>query len=347
VPCRHGRCRSDSLRTVGQDTAEHAGAVAPPTDLSVVVPVYDEEESLGELHGRLCNALEPLALRFEIVFVNDGSRDGSLEAMRKLRARDPRVKIVDFSRNFGHQVAVSAGLDHAAGRAVVVMDADLQDPPEVLPRLIERLREGYDVVFAVRRQRKENALMRAAYHVFYRMLRRMARVELPLDAGDFSLMSRRVVDEMVRMPERNRYVRGLRAWVGFRQTGVPYERAERYAGSPKYTLSRLFQLAYDGIFAFSDVPVRLARDLGLLVTTSAALLALWTLGKRLLGYEVVPGFATITLLVIFFGGVQLVTVGILGEYIARIYTEVKGRPLYVVRSREGFGAEAPGADAAD
>jgi dolichol-phosphate mannosyltransferase len=314
------------------DDATAGGAIP---DLSVVVPVCDEEDSLAELSGRLHAVLAPLALSFEIVFVNDGSRDGSLEAMRKLRAGDDRFKIVDLSRNFGHQIAVSAGLDHATGRAAVVMDADLQDPPEVLPRLIERWRDGYDVVYAVRRERKEALPLRMAYHLFYRLLRRMARIELPLDAGDFSLMDRRVVDELGRMPERNRYVRGLRAWVGFRQTGIEYARAPRYAGEAKYTVSRLLQLAYDGIFAFSDVPVRLARNLGLAVTAGAALMAFWTLIKRIFGYEVVPGFATITLLVLFFGGVQLITIGVLGEYIARVYTEVKRRPLYVVRAVEG------------
>jgi dolichol-phosphate mannosyltransferase len=311
-----------------------AGDAAP--DVSVVVPIYDEADNLAELAGQLRAVLERLALSYEIVFVNDGSRDASLERMRELRAADTRIKIVDFSRNFGHQIAVSAGLDHARGRAVVVMDGDLQDPPDVLPRLIERWREGYDVVYAVRRERKESLPLRIAYHLFYRLLRRMAPIELPLDAGDFSLMDRRVVDQIVRLPERNRYVRGLRAWVGFRHTGIEYERAPRFAGKPKYTLPRLFALAYDGIFAFSDAPVRLTRDVGLVITAGAVMLAVWTLFKYIIHHEVVPGFATITLLVLFFGGVQLITVGVLGEYIARIYTEVKSRPLYVVRSLEGF-----------
>jgi dolichol-phosphate mannosyltransferase len=310
----------------------HHGATP---DISVVVPVFDEEDNLAELFRRLCDTLQSTDLSFEVVLVNDGSRDGSLEGMQKLRTGDNRVKIVDLSRNFGHQIAVSAGLDHASGRAVIVMDADLQDPPEVLPRLIDRWRDGFDVVYAVRRERKESLPMRAAYHAFYRLLRSIARIELPLDAGDFSLMDRRVVDELVGMPERNRFVRGLRAWVGFHQTGIDYERAPRHAGETKYSLSKLIHLAYDGIFAFSDMPVRLARNFGLVVTAFAALMAGWTLLKWLFDYQVVPGFATITLLVLFFGGVQLITIGILGEYIARIYTEVKARPLYIVRSVEG------------
>lgn len=302
----------------------------------MVVPVFDEEDNLAELFRRLCDTLQSTDLSFEVVLVNDGSRDGSLEGMQKLRTGDNRVKIVDLSRNFGHQIAVSAGLDHASGRAVVVMDADLQDPPEVLPRLIDRWRDGFDVVYAVRRERKESLPLRAAYHAFYRLLRSIARIELPLDAGDFSLMDRRVVDELVGMPERNRFIRGLRAWVGFHQTGIEYERALRHAGETKYSLSKLIHLAYDGIFSFSDMPVRLARNFGLAVTAFAALMAGWTLLKWLFDYQVVPGFATITLLVLFFGGVQLITIGILGEYIARIYTEVKARPLYIVRSVEGI-----------
>lgn len=302
----------------------------------MVVPVYNEERSLPELTSRLREVLESSSVRFEIVLINDGSTDRSLETLRKLRTQDPRIKLIDLSRNFGHQVAVSAGLDHATGRAVIVMDADLQDPPEVLPELIERWNEGYEVVYVVRRRRKETLLKRFAYYFFYRLLQRLTSIELPVDAGDFSLMDRRVVDLLVALPERNRYVRGLRAWVGFHQIGVEYERAPRFAGETKYNFSQLFKLAYDGIFSLSDAPIRVARNFGLAVTAGAALLALWTLFKRLIYYEVVPGFATVTILVLFLGGVQLLTVGLLGEYIARIYAEVKGRPLYVVRELEGL-----------
>lgn len=304
-------------------------------DVSVVIPVYNEEANLPELDRRLRESLAGTGLAYEVILVNDGSRDGSLETMEKLRERDSRIKILDFSRNFGHQIAITAGIDHARGRAVIVMDADLQDPPEVLPPLIERWREGYEVVYAIRRRRKEGFLKRAAYAGFYRLVRRIADFDIPLDSGDFSLMDRRVVRLLQALPERNRFVRGLRAWAGFRQTGFEYERGARYAGSAKYNFRGLVRLASDGIFAFSEAPLRVAMNLGILITAAGALLALWTLFKRLVQYEVVPGFATITILILFFGGVQLMTIGILGEYIGRIYTEVKARPKYVIRRRYG------------
>jgi dolichol-phosphate mannosyltransferase len=308
--------------------------------LSVVIPIYNEQENLPELGRRLKVALEGLGEAWEVVFVNDGSRDGSSELLKKLRAEDPRMKRIEFSRNFGHQVAVSAGLDHARGRAVVVMDGDLQDPPEVIPRLVARWREGYEVVYAVRRKRKEGAAKRAAYALFYRLLQRIADIEIPLDSGDFSLVDRKVVDMLVAMPERNRYVRGLRAWIGFRQTGLEYERDARFAGEAKYTLRGLLRLARDGVFAFSEAPLHVAMNVGLAITVLSSVLAIWTLVKRILLYEVVPGFATLALLVLFFGGVQLITIGILGEYVARIYTEVKGRPRYVIRELDGLEPSA-------
>lgn len=307
-------------------------------ELSIVIPVYDEEAGLRELDERLRASLAPLELDYEILFVNDGSRDGSLSVLRDLRAKDDRLKIIDFSRNFGHQIAISAGLDHARGAAVIVMDGDLQDPPEILPDLVARWREGYEVVYAVREKRKEGVLKRAAYAVFYRLLQRISDTEIPLDSGDFSLMDRRVVDMLVQLPERNRFVRGLRAWVGFRQTSFAYERDARFAGDPKYDFGRLLRLALDGVFAFSHAPLRLATLVGLGITGVGGALAVWIFVKRVIQYEVVPGFATVAILVLFFGGVQLVTIGILGEYIARIYTEVKGRPRYVIRELDGLAA---------
>lgn len=306
-------------------------------EVSVVIPIYNEQENLFELDRRLRAALELIALPYEVILVNDGSQDGSLRTMEELRERDPRIKIIDFSRNFGHQIAITAGIDYAQGRAVIVMDGDLQDPPEVLPGLIDRWRDGYEVVYAVRRARKEGLLKRAAYAGFYRLVRRIANFDIPLDSGDFSLMDRRVVELLQNLPERNRFVRGLRAWAGFRQTGFEYERGVRHAGHPKYDFRGLVRLASDGIFAFSEAPLRVAMNLGIVITTAGALLALWTLFKRLVQYEVVPGFATITILILFFGGVQLVTIGILGEYIGRIYTEVKARPKYVIR--RGYGLD--------
>ncbi len=313
-------------------------------DLSLVIPIYNEEPGLPELERRLRATLGETGLAWEAIFVNDGSRDGSLSVLKDLRAKDERIKIIDFSRNFGHQLAISAGIDHARGRATVVMDGDLQDPPEVIPDLIARWREGFEVVYAVRANRKEGLVKRLAYRVFYRLLKRISNTEIPLDSGDFSLMDARVVERLRELPERNRFVRGLRAWVGFRQTSYTYDREARFAGDPKYGFSRLSQLALDGLFAFSEAPLRLATLTGLVVTLGATLLAAWTLFKRVIQYEVVPGFATIAILVLFFGGVQLVTIGILGEYIARIYTEVKGRPPYVIRELDGLAPRAGGGD---
>ena len=304
-------------------------------DLSLVIPIYNEEENLKELVRRIHDALQPSSMDYEVLFVNDGSSDGSLAAMRKFRQADPRIKIVDLSRNFGHQVALSAGLDHAAGCAVVVMDGDLQDPPELIPTLVERWQEGYEVVYTVRNQRKEGLAKRFAYATFYRLLQRITDIDIPLDSGDFCLMDRRAVDLLVRLPERNRFLRGLRSWLGFRQVAVEYDRPARFAGEPKYTAAQLVTLAANGIFSFSEAPLRLTRNAGLVITIGSALIAAWTLFKRLILYEVVPGFATLAILVLFFGGVQLITVGILGEYIARIYSEVKGRPLYIVKATEG------------
>lgn len=307
-------------------------------ELSVVIPLYDEEAGLPELDRRLRPVLDSLGMSWEVIFVNDGSRDATLSVLKELRSHEPRYKIIDLSRNFGHQLAISAGLDHARGDATVVMDGDLQDPPEVIPALVKRWREGFDVVYAVRRNRKENALKRTAYLAFYRLLQRMANTDIPLDSGDFSLMDRRVLLRLVELPERSRFIRGLRAWVGFRQIAHEYDRESRFAGEPKYSFRKLLRLGLDGIFSFSEMPLRFATLAGVTVTGGAAVLALWTLFKRLIGYQVVPGFATIAILVLFFGGVQLMTIGILGEYIARIYTEVKGRPRYVIRELDGLAS---------
>ena len=306
-------------------------------EISVVIPIYNEAETIPELERRLRQTLDSRHLVYEILFIDDGSEDASLELLKALRERDSRIKIIQFSRNFGHQVAITAGIDHARGDAVIVMDGDLQDPPEVLPDLIEHWREGYEVVYAIRRRRKEGLFKRLGYSAFYRLVRRIADIDIPLDSGDFSLMDRKVVDVLVGSPERNRFVRGLRAWTGFRQLGYSYEREARFAGQPKYDLRRLFGLALNGILSFSVAPLRLATNIGLVITVGAAIFALWTLAKRLIYFEVVPGFATITILVLFFGGIQLLAIGILGEYVARIYTEVKGRPRYVVRELYGLG----------
>lgn len=309
-------------------------APAPP-ELSVVIPVFNESENLPELYARLAAVLAANGLRYEIVFVDDGSHDGSLGQLQRFAAADARVLVVELARNFGHQVAISAGLDHARGQGVIVMDADLQDPPEVLPEFIAKWRAGHDVVYAIRAQRKEGMLKRAAYAAFYRLLQRVANIEIPLDAGDFCIMDRRVVDLLVGMPERNRFVRGIRSWVGLDQVGLAYERHARNAGRPKFTLTRLVYLALDGLVSFSYVPLRVITMLGLAVSCVSIVLALFYAVKRLTVGLNPPGFATLIVAIFFLAGMQLITIGVIGEYVGRIFEEVKRRPLYVVRKLTG------------
>src|ERR1017187_3029645 len=300
---------------------------------SVVIPVYNEHENLPELYRRLSAVLKPLKEPYEIIFVDDGSHDDSRALIRKLAAEDKNVRALFLSRNFGHQAALSAGLDHSRGQAVVAMDSDLQDPPEVIPLLIERWRLGFQVVYAVRKKRKEAALKKAAYVLFYRLLHGMADLDIPMDAGDFSLMDRQVVDIMKKMPERNRFIRGLRSWIGFRQCGLEYEREARHAGEPKYTLTRLLKLAFDGFLSFSYVPLRMAFWLGLVAFLMCLLYTGYALYTKIALGTNPPGWTSLMIAVMLLGGVQLVLIGIVGEYIARIYDEVKQRPFYVVGER--------------
>ncbi len=316
-------------------------AMAPNPTLSLVVPVYNEHETLPAFYQRATAALETLKVPFEMIFVDDGSTDGSFEDLRALAQRDPRVRVISFSRNFGHQTAVTAGLHYARGQAVAVIDADLQDPPEFVPKMFDKWREGYQVVYAVRKTRKEGWLKRTAYLAFYRLLRSLAYVDMPLDAGDFAVMDRRVVDELNAMPERNRFVRGIRAWVGFKQIGLEYDRAERFAGESKYSLRKLFKLAYDGVISYSFVPLRLATHLGFAISAVAFALIVYLVGLRILyGEKMIAGWTSTVVVVLFLGGVQLLSLGILGEYVGRIFDEVKRRPLYVVRETVGFENDA-------
>lgn len=301
-------------------------------DLSVVIPIFSEEENIEALHQRLSSVLGSTDKDYEIIFVNDCSRDGSLELMRQLSQGDPRVKVVSLSRNFGHQIAISAGMQFARGRSVVVMDGDLQDPPEVLPDLIERQEQGnWDIVYAVRKKRKEPLLIRALYYTYYRMLKWTSYIEIPLDAGDFCIMSRRVVDAINAMPERNRFVRGLRSWVGFRHVGIEYERAARGGGAPKYTFRALLKLALDGIVSFSFLPLRISTWVGLIFSSAGLLYALIIVFRRLRGdFETLGGWPTVVVSVLVLGGIQLIMLGIIGEYLGRIFEEIKGRPMYIV-----------------
>src|SRR5437867_1471974 len=319
------------------DEANRIMTRAHDVDLSVVVPIYNEAETLPQLELRLGQVLDRLAVPSEIILVNDGSRDASLPLLRAWRERDARVRVIDFSRNFGHQAALYAGLCRARGQAVVLMDGDLQDPPEIIPQMMERWRECHDVVYAVRHKRKEGVLKRVAYAGFYRLLRRVAYLEIPLDAGDFSLLDRRVVAVLQSMPERNKFLRGLRTWAGFRQTSLPYERDARYAGHTKYSLTKLFRLALDGIVSYSYVPLRVSYAFGLVVSGMSFILAVVYLFQQLFSAKYVPqGFTTLAILILFLGGVQLLTVGLLGEYVGRIYDEVKRRPDFVERELIGF-----------
>ncbi len=310
--------------------------------ICIVIPCFNEEEVLPELFHRVTASAEQLRIEWGVLCVDDGSRDRTWALLEAQHRRDPRWRGLSFARNFGHQTAVSAGIHFSDADAVVVMDADLQDPPEELPRLIEAWQAGSQVVYAVREKRKEGFLMRALYWLFYRLLSRISSVPIPEDAGDFCLMDRRVVEVLKAMPERNRFVRGLRAWTGFKQTGLAYERQARSAGRPKYGARKLLQLAFDGICSFSTAPLRLVFLVGLAVSSLSLLGILFTLSQRIFvdfyarhGFPHVQGFTTIVISVLFLGGVQLVTLGLIGEYIARIYEEVKQRPPWVVQAALG------------
>ena len=305
---------------------------------SLVIPIYNEEENIMEMYRRLHHVMEQLDGDVELILIDDGSRDRSLSMMRELHHRDHRVHYLSLARNFGHQIAVTAGLNFVQGKCIIVMDADLQDPPELIFTMIEKWHQEYQVVYAQRISRqKEGWLKRLTAYLFYRLLRRLAKVDIPVDTGDFCLMDRQVVDILNSMPERNRYVRGLRAWVGFRQTSVLFERNPRFAGDVKYTFGKSLSLAIDGIISFSTVPLRLATYLGIISATIAMIMIVLVLYWRIFApVSHLIGYTLITISMFFLGSVQLVCIGILGEYIGRIYEEVKGRPLYTLKESGGF-----------
>jgi len=303
----------------------------PRPFVSVVVPCYNEEESLPALHERLTKVLSSTTDHYEIILTNDGSRDRTLEIMREIVDRDPRVRAVDLSRNFGHQICLTAGLDHARGQVIMMIDADLQDPPELLPEMIEKWRAGADVVYAVREKREGETwfkLLTAA--AFYRLLRWSTKIDIPLDTGDFRLIDRRALKAVLGLRERNRFLRGMFTWVGFHQVPIYYQREARFAGETKYPLKKMVRFAMDGITSFSALPLRLAFWTGLAAAGIAFIYALRVFYQGLSG-GTVPGWASNTISVLFLGGIQLVMIGVLGEYISRIFDEVKARPLYLVR----------------
>ena len=311
--------------------------------ISIVIPVYNESECLPVLYQRLLTAASSWNEDFECILVDDGSRDRSFELIREIASRDPRFKGVSFSRNFGHQSAVTAGLCYAIGDLVAVMDADLQDPPEELQAFFNKCREGYDVVYAVRTDRQEGSLKRASYWLYYRFLRSLASVDIALDSGDFCVLSRRVVDDMNSLPERNRFVRGLRTWVGYRQAGLEYKRSAREAGEPKYTYGKLMNLALDGLVNFSFKPLRILAITGVLLGVFSFLAAflvflMYVTDTTIGGYNPrhSQGWTSLILAIFFLSGTQLVGMGILGEYIGRLFEETKARPMYLIKEQINF-----------
>jgi len=307
-------------------------------DLSVVVPFYNEEAVLAETHRQLTGVLAALPYSYEIILVDDGSRDGSRELVREICARDPQTRLISFSRNFGHQFAITAGMDRSAGRAVVVIDADLQDPPEVIPELVRKWEDGYHVVYGVRARREgESRFKLFTASLFYRLLRKLTAVDIPVDTGDFRLVDRRVLDRFNTMRERARFVRGMISWVGFKQGEVRYVRHRRLAGETKYPFRKMVRFAADGLLSFSQAPLRLASALGLLASgVSFGFMVYGLVQKYFFPEHVIPGWSSLFSAVLFLGGVQLICLGVLGEYIGRIYEEIKQRPLYIVDEEINF-----------
>lgn len=304
---------------------------------SLVIPIYNEAENIIELHQQLTQVLRTLETDTEIIFVDDGSHDSSLKLLRSIQEVDPRCRYLSLARNFGHQIAVTAGLHHAKGKAIIIMDADLQDPPTLIPQLIEKWKQGYQVVYAQRISRQDSYLKRTLAFWFYRVLQQLSNVDIPADTGDFCLMDREIVHLLNQMPERNRYIRGLRSWVGYRQTAVKFERPARFAGTAKYTFRKSLRLAISSLLAFSTVPLTLSTYLGLTTALIATLMMGLTFYWRVFEQsDRLIGFTMITIAIFFLGAVQLICLGILGAYIGRIYEEVQGRPLYTIKEINGF-----------
>ncbi|WP_404429495.1 glycosyltransferase family 2 protein [Sutcliffiella horikoshii] len=306
--------------------------------ISIVVPMYFEEEVAQECYNRLKGVMDEHYYNYEFIFINDGSTDRTMEILNGIAEIDPQAKIVNFARNFGHQTAVTAGVDYASGDAIIIIDADLQDPPEVIPTLIEKWREGFEVVYAKRKKRAGETkfkLLTAKY--FYKFLNYMADIEIPKDTGDFRLIDRKVADVFTQMTERNRFVRGMFSWIGFKQTFIEYERDERFAGETKYPLRKMLRFASDGIIAFSTKPLKIVMSLGFFSVLVSFCVLAYAILVKLFGQEVEAGWASIMVAITFFSGIQLLGMGIVGEYIARIYDESKNRPIYVVRETVNLG----------
>src|ERR1700730_1083335 len=345
---RAGRTERKGVNMDGQSFDRRRGPVhiAPSVSgerrmlLSVVVPCMNEEEVLRQTHTHLVSVLQKSPANFEIIYVDDGSSDSTVDVLRELQTSDPRVRVVRFSRNFGHQVAITAGLEHASREAVVIIDADLQDPPEIILEFLAKWLDGYDVVYGVRTERDgESAFKLWSARAFYRFISYLSDTRIPRDTGDFRLLDRRVVDALVSMPERDRFVRGMVSWLGFSQVAVPYHRASRAAGVTKFSLFKMIRFALDGIFSFSILPLRLATYTGFAASGIAILGIIIVLLDQFFSVPgLVKGWSSTVIIVLFIGGVQLICIGIIGEYVGRIYGESKRRPLYIVRERMGFDA---------
>jgi glycosyltransferase involved in cell wall biosynthesis len=303
--------------------------------LSIIVPAFNEQEALPAFHARLSAVLESLEMESEIIYVNDGSRDGTLGILRNLRENDSRVAILDLSRNFGKEIAMTAGLEHARGDAIVIIDADLQDPPELIPELVRNWQEGWDMVYAQRVERLgESLLKKATARWFYRLMQRMGRVRIPENVGDFRIMSRRSLDSLLRLREQHRFMKGLFAWVGYPQKGIPYQRDPRFAGRTKWDYWRLWNFALDGITSFTTTPLKWATYLGILTALGSFAHAVVIILQKLLYGNPVKGYPSLMVVILFLGGVQLIFLGIIGEYLGRMFDETKGRPLYFATSFE-------------
>jgi polyisoprenyl-phosphate glycosyltransferase len=308
--------------------------------LSIVVPVYNEQEVIDETYRRLSEVFKDYFMDVEYIFINDGSKDDTYFKLKEIASGNKEVRVINFARNFGHQIAITAGMDYAKGDAVVIIDADLQDPPEVILQMVDKWEEGYEVVYGKRLQRAgETFFKKFTAKTFYRFLDSMTDVKLPVDVGDFRLIDRKVCDAMKCLPERSRYVRGLVSWVGFKQTSVEYQREKRFAGETKYPLKKMLKLAGDGIFSFSYKPLKLATFVGMLVSVFSFIYLVVVLVQKFIKNDVVSGWASSIAVTLFLNGVMLIVIGIMGEYVGRIYEEVKARPLYIVGELMGFDGD--------
>ena len=301
-------------------------------EISVIIPVYNEEDNIYKLHERLKSVMEQLEVAYEMIFINDGSKDNSMPMIRALSKQHSEVRFIDFSRNFGHQVAVTAGLDKSNGKAVVIIDADLQDPPELIIDMYNKMKEGFQVVYAKRKQRKGESLFKLwTAKIFYRLLSKITSISIPVDTGDFRIMDRKIVEILKEMPEKNKYLRGQISWIGFNQTFVEYERQERLAGETGYTFSKMLRFALDGITGFSDLPLKIVTYFGFLVSFFAFIMMLYALYARFIVKHYEPGWASLMVVILFIGGVQMIAVGIIGEYLSRMNNNIRNRPLYIIR----------------